>query len=53
MGNDGNTVGGGVMLASSFWDTTPAAINSITIFSNGGANFGTNSSFALYGIRGN
>ncbi len=53
MGNDGNTVGGGIMLASSFWDTTPAAINSITIFSNGGANFGTNSSFALYGIKGN
>jgi hypothetical protein len=51
-GNDGNTAGGGVMIASSLWYATPAAINSITIFSNGGANFGTNSSFALYGIKG-
>ena len=51
-GNDGNTTGGGVMLASSLWFATPAAISSITIFSNGGANFGTNSSFALYGIKG-
>lgn len=49
-GSSSNT-GGGVMLASTLWNATPAAITSINIFSFGGANFGTGSSFALYGIK--
>ena len=48
---------GSIAFASGLWFATPAAINSITIFSgNAGASSGLftqYSSFALYGIRGN
>ena len=47
-GSDNNTTGG-VMLASTNWNST-SAINSITITAQGN-NFAQYSSFALYGIR--
>lgn len=51
-GYDKNTATSGeVGLWSGLWQNT-AAISSITIFSNNGATFDTNSSFALYGIKG-
>jgi hypothetical protein len=51
--NGGDSNGSGWMgLHSGLWYKTPEAITSITLISSVG-NFGTNSQFALYGIRGN
>lgn len=49
-GGDSNG-SGWIGLHSGLWYATPAAITSITFISSSG-NFGTNSSFALYGIKG-
>lgn len=49
-GGDSNG-SGWIGLHSGLWYATPAAVTSITILSSVG-NFGTNSSFALYGIKG-
>jgi len=46
-----NTTGGTVWLASGLWVNT-SAITSISILNNGGDNFSSSSSFALYGIKG-
>lgn len=46
-----NTTGGQVALSSGQWRNT-AAITSLTITNNGGDNFSSSSSFALYGIKG-
>ena len=49
--NGGDSNGSGwIGLHSGLWYATPTAITSITLLSSVG-NFGTNSSFALYGIR--
>jgi hypothetical protein len=51
-GSDNNG-GGFAGLRSGVWFATPAAITSITIIpTSGGSGFLTNSSFALYGIKG-
>ena len=50
--NGGDSNGSGwIGLHSGLWYKTPEAITSITLISSSG-NFGTNSQFALYGIRG-
>jgi hypothetical protein len=49
-GNDNNS-SGGVMLASSFWQST-SAVTSITIYSKDSVSFNQYSSLALYGIKG-
>lgn len=49
-GVDGNTTGGGVMLASSLWQSS-SAVSSITLYSKDSVNFGQYSQFALYGIK--
>jgi hypothetical protein len=49
-GNDNNSTGG-VMLASSFWQST-SAVTSITIYSKDSVNFNQYSTLALYGIKG-
>jgi hypothetical protein len=50
--NGGDSNGSGwIGLHSGLWFKTPEAITSITLISSVG-NFGTNSSFALYGIKG-
>ena len=46
-----NNGGGTINLRSSLWYATPAAVTSITLFITG-SSFATNSSFALYGIKG-
>jgi hypothetical protein len=51
-GVDNNTsTGGELRLSSGLWMTT-SAINSLTIINNGGDNYSSSSSFALYGIKG-
>ena len=50
LGTDTNG-GGYILLTSSAWYGSPAAISSIT-FTSGGGNFQQYSSFALYGIKG-
>lgn len=51
-GADINGAGGDLRLSSGLWFATPAAINSITLYAQGGAaNFVQYSSFALYGIK--
>jgi len=51
--NGGDSNGSGwIGLHSGLWFATPAAVTSVTLISSSG-NFGTYSSFALYGIRGN
>lgn len=49
--DDNNTTGGRVSLRSGLWMST-SAITSITINNNGGDNYNSNSTFALYGIKG-
>lgn len=53
LGRETNTSDSSVTFSSGFWNST-SAISSITITNNvsGGVNFGTGTSFALYGIRG-
>jgi hypothetical protein len=51
-GVDINGSGGDLRFGSGLWFATPAAITSITIYAQGGsADFVTNSTFALYGIK--
>jgi len=45
------TTGGEVRLSSGLWMST-SAITSITINNNGGDNYSSSSTFALYGIKG-
>ena len=54
-GGDGNGSNGGISLNSGAWYNSTTAITSIVLssYSSGAASlFGTNSSFALYGIKG-
>jgi hypothetical protein len=51
-GADINGSGGDLRFGSGLWFATPTAITSITLLAQGGsADFVTNSSFALYGIK--
>ena len=49
--NNNDTTQGSVRLSSGLWMNT-AAITSLTFSTNAGANFTTNTTFSLYGIKG-
>lgn len=47
----GSNAGTGVSATAGLWRATPAAINSVTILTSGGANYAIGSTFTLYGIK--